>query len=144
MSRRLRSAPAGPAAPTGNDMTLRDVMWKRYAGDDWAAFEALPPAIRHRLHEHAYDAWSVNALIVWRRFRRELASSTRAERRMLRYLDECEALERDAFAGAFTAAPARPLPHLAAGVPVLRYGKGPCRSNGDCRSQRPRSQALSA
>ena len=45
-----------------NDVTAREAMWRRIAGDDWASFDALPPAIRRRLHEHAYDAWSVNAL----------------------------------------------------------------------------------
>lgn len=121
MSRRLSNEATRPA-PVGNDMTLREAMWKRYAGDDWAAFEALPPAIRRRLHEHAYDGWSVNALIMWRRFRRQLASSARAERRMLRYLDECERLEREAFAGTYRAVTGKRLPHLAASVSVLRYG----------------------
>jgi hypothetical protein len=134
MSRRFAGGAAAQITPSGNDMTLRAVMWKRFAGNDWAAFESLPPAIRRRMHEHAYDAWTVNALIMWRTFRRQLASSTRAERRMLRYLDECEALERDAFAGAYKAATGLPLPHLAAGVPVLRYHGTPCGSSGPGQS----------
>jgi hypothetical protein len=52
------------------------------------------------MQEHAYDAWAVNALMLWRTFRRRLASSAGAERRLLRYLDACEALERTAFAEA--------------------------------------------
>ena len=102
-----------------NDGTIRDVIWRRFDGDDWAAFDALPPVIRRRMHEHAYDAWAVNALMLWRAFRRKTGSSARAERRLLRYLDTCEALEREAFALAQGA----PLPHVAAGATVLRYGQ---------------------
>ena len=100
-----------------NDITVREAIWRRFDGDDWAAFDALPPAIRRRLYEHAYDAWAVNALILWRGFRRQTGSSARAERRLLRYLDTCEALERQAFA----AAQGEVLPHVAAGATVLRY-----------------------
>jgi hypothetical protein len=32
---------------------VREAIWRRFDGDDWAAFDALPPAIRRRLHEHA-------------------------------------------------------------------------------------------
>ncbi|WP_240791183.1 DUF6525 family protein [Roseomonas sp. AR75] len=105
-----------------NDVTERERMWRRWPGDDWAAFDALPPAIRRRIHAHAYDAWAVNALILWRAFRRKTGSSARAERRLLRWLDECEALERDAFAAAYRQATGCPLPHAAAGVTVLRAG----------------------
>ncbi len=103
-----------------NDGTVRDAIWRRFAGDDWAAFDALPPAIRRRMQEHAYDPWAVNALILWRSFRRKLGCSARAERRLLRYLDECEALEREAFAQARLKGP---LPHAAARATVLRYGR---------------------
>lgn len=105
-----------------NDVTERERMWRRWPGDDWAAFDALPPAIRRRLHVHAYDAWTVNALKLWRSFRRQTGSSARAERRLLRYLDECEALERAAFSEAYARATGSALPHEAAGVPVLRGG----------------------
>lgn len=104
-------------------MTLRETIWQRFDGDAWAAFDALPPAIRRRLHEHAYDAWTVNALMLWRMFRRQLASSARAERRLLRYLDECEALERKAFAQAYRAQWNAELPHVAACASVQRYAK---------------------
>lgn len=109
-------------APTidDNDVTERERIWRRWPGDDWAAFDALPPAIRRRLHQHAYDAWSVNALILWRRFRRRTGSSARAERRLLNYLDDCEALEREAFAAAYRQATGCPLPHDAARATVLR------------------------
>ena len=107
-----------------NDVTIREQIWRRFDGDDWTAFDALPPAIRRRLHEHAYDAWAVNALILWRSFRRQTGSGARAERRLLRYLDECEAIERDAFA----AAQGMALPHIAAGVTVLRYATPRARS----------------
>jgi hypothetical protein len=103
-----------------NDITLRPHLWRRHDGDDWAAFDALPPAIRNRLHRHAYDAWAVNALMLWRSFRRKYASSARAERRLLRYLDECEALEREAFAEAHRRHHGVALPHVAAGASVLR------------------------
>jgi hypothetical protein len=116
-------------------------MWRRFEGDDWAAFDALPPAIRRRLHEHAYDAWSVNALVLWRTFRRQLASSARAERRLLRYLDECEALERDAFAGNHAARWKAALPHVAARATVLRYSGG---YESRCNKLRVRDQAASA
>lgn len=108
----------------GNDLTAREAIWRRFAGDDWACFDALPPAIRRRLHEHAYDAWAVNALLLWRSFRRKLGCSARAERRLLRYLDTCEALERAAFAENHRATHGCSLAHLAAGASVLRYERG--------------------
>jgi hypothetical protein len=103
-----------------NDVTEREAIWRRWPGDDWAAFDALPPAIRRRLQGHAYDGWSVNALMLWRSFRRQTGSSARAERRLLRYLDECEALERDAFADAYRQQTGADLPHVAARATVLR------------------------
>jgi hypothetical protein len=81
-----------------NDGTIRDAIWRRYIGDDWAAFDQLPAAIRRRLAEHAYDAWSVNALILWRNYRRLHPTAERAQRALLRYLDFPERLERRAFA----------------------------------------------
>jgi len=103
-----------------NDVTLREEIWRRFDGDTWAAYDALPPAVRRRIHQHAYDAWSVNALILWRQFRRQTGCSKRAERRLLRYLDECEALEREAFAEAYRLQHRLPLPHVAAGATVMR------------------------
>lgn len=105
-----------------NDVSPRQAMWRRLHGDDWAALEALPQAVRRRLHEHAYDPWTVNALALWRRFRRKHASSERAERSLLRYLDDCEALERGAFADAYRRTHGAALPHVAAGATVQRYG----------------------
>jgi hypothetical protein len=113
-------APSSPD-PAGNDVTARPDIWRRYAGDDWAAFDSLPPAIRRRMHEHAYDAWAVNALMLWRRFRRQLASSARGQRRLLNHLDDCETLEREAFADAYARQWGGTLPHLGAGASVLRY-----------------------
>lgn len=107
--------------PPTNDVTPRPQLWRRYDGDDWAAFDALPPAIRRRLHEHAYDAWAVNALMLWKSFRRQCASSRRAERRLLRWLDACEAAERAAFAEEQRRLHGTALPHLAAAATVLRY-----------------------
>lgn len=112
---------AGPRLPD-NDRTVREAIWWRFEGDKWAAFDALPSAIRQRIQCHAYDAWSVNALILWRRFRRQTACSQRAERRLLRYLDECEALEREAFAVAYFRQHNLELPHLAAQATVMRRG----------------------
>ncbi len=108
-----------PAA--SNDHTVRERMWHRYDGNDWASFDRLPPAIRRRLAEHAYDAWSVNALILWRRFRRTRVSAQQAERALLRYLEECEALERAAFAAAHLRRHGTALPHVAARATVLRH-----------------------
>lgn len=120
-----RSAPSGPAPirAASNDVTPRERMWRRIQGDDWAAFEALPPAVRSRVREHAYDAWAVNALVLWRMFRRQTGSSARAERRLLRYLDECEALERAAFSDAFRREHGEQLPHVGARATVLRYAR---------------------
>ncbi|EHM00838.1 hypothetical protein HMPREF9946_02446 [Acetobacteraceae bacterium AT-5844] len=106
-----------------NDTGLRERLWQRYPGEEWAAFEALPAAIRHRLSQHSYDGWAVNALLLWRHLRRKYASSARAERRLLRHLDECEALERQAFSAEYHRRHGHPLPHLAAGASVLR-GQG--------------------
>lgn len=115
-------AAAGEVSAGSNDVTARELVWRRYAGDDWAAFDALPLGVRRRMQEHAYDAWAVNALMLWRMFRRQTASSARAERRMLRYLDECETLERQAFADAHRRRHGDPLPHDGACVTVMRYG----------------------
>ena len=106
---------------TSNDHTARERMWRRFDGDDWAAFDRLPPAIRRQLAEHAYDVWAVNALMLWRRFRRARASALQAERALLRYLDECEALERAAFAANHLRQHGTTLPHVAAGATVLRH-----------------------
>lgn len=127
-----------PAAAKQNDVTAREAMWRRFDGDDWASFDQLPTAIRRRLHEHAYDAWAVNALMLWRRFRRTRASSAQAERALLRYLDECEVLERTAFAASYSRAHGMLLPHIAAGATVMRYLRPP--SIHDCGlSNRERS-----
>lgn len=114
-----------PSATRTNDRTIRDVIWRRYDGDDWAAYDELPVAIRHRLAEHAYDAWSVNALILWRHYRRLHPTPERAQRGLLRYLDHCERLERRAFAQDYARRHGAPLPHEAAGIPVLRYAGRP-------------------
>lgn len=111
-----------PRSVPVNDLTARDDMWRRFDGDDWAAFDALPRAVRQRLHEHAYDAWAVNALILWKTFRRKHACSKRALNTLLRYLDECEALELAAFDARHLERVGSVLPHVAAAVPVLRYG----------------------
>jgi hypothetical protein len=104
-----------------NDFTARETMWRRFEGDEWAAFDALPAPIRERLHEHAYNAWAVNALMLWRAFRRKHACSKRALNTLLRHLDECEQLERIAFAESYARAHGTGLPHVAAGASVLRY-----------------------
>ena len=106
--------------PAGNDVSPREGMWRRWHGDEWSALEALPSSVRRRIQEHAYDAWSVNTLMLWRMFRRQTASSARAERRLLRYLDECEAMERAATDAAHQKAYGLPLPHVAATASVLR------------------------
>jgi Family of unknown function (DUF6525) len=108
--------------PQSNDRTIRDIIWRRYDGDAWSAFDQLPAAIRRRLNEHAYDPWTVNALILWRHYRRTYPTVERAERAMLRYLDYCERLERRAFAEDYARRQGAALPHEAAGVAVLRYG----------------------
>ena len=108
-----------PAAAT-NDGTCRKALWRRYEGDPWAAFDALPASIRHRLAEHVYDAWSVNALILWRHYKRVHGATPRAERAMIRYLDYCERLEQEAFTERHGA-----LAHLDAGATTLRYGALP-------------------
>ena len=104
-----------------NDGTIRHAIWRRYPGDEWAAFDQLPAAIRRRLNEHAYDAWAVNALMLWRHYRRLHRTLDRAERALLRYLDYCERLERRAFAARYVRRYGEPLPHDAARIPVLRY-----------------------
>lgn len=107
--------------PSHNDITEREGAWRRLPGDGWAAFDALPPSIRRRIQEHAYDAWTVNALALWRCFLRQTGSRARAERRLLRHIDKCEALERAQFDAAHRRAFNAPLPHEAARASVLRY-----------------------
>jgi hypothetical protein len=104
----------------GNDITLRQGHWRRWPGDEWDCFDALPPTVRQRLQQHAYDPWAVNALKLWLLFRRQTGSSQRAERRLLRHLDACEAQERALFAQEYAARHGRPLPHEAAAATVLR------------------------
>jgi len=104
-----------------NDVTERPQIWRRFGGDDWAAFDSLPPAIRRRLHEHAYDAWAVNALILWKIFRRQTASSARGVKRLLNHLRTCERLELEAFADAYSRQWGGTLPHVAAQASTLRY-----------------------
>ena len=103
-----------------NDGTVREAIWCRYAGDEWAAFDQLPPAVRLRLTDHAYDAWSVNAFMLWRRYRRLHRSASQAERALIRYLDYCERLELHAFADGYARAHGAKLPHIAAASSVLR------------------------
>ena len=112
-------------APLTNDLTAREGVWRRWAGDDWACFDALPEGVRRRMQDHAYDPWAVNAHLLWRMFRRRLASSERAERRLLHHLDRCEALERAAFDAAHRDAFDAPLPHVGARASVLRRGTFP-------------------
>jgi hypothetical protein len=107
-------------AASGNDVTLRDDHWQRWPGDEWACFDALPPSVRQRLQQHAYDPWAVNALKLWQLFRRQTGSSQRAERRLLRHLDACEAQERSLFSEAYVTQHSQPLPHVAAEATVLR------------------------
>jgi hypothetical protein len=109
-------------ASGGNDVTAREDNWRRLPGNDWVAFDCLPAAIRRRLQQHAYDPWAVNALLLWRLFCRQTGSSRRAERRLLRHLDRCEALEREAFAASYRLAHGRVLPHDAARASILRTG----------------------
>ncbi|WP_458093307.1 DUF6525 family protein [Roseomonas sp. WA12] len=104
----------------GNDTTARDGAWYRFQGDDWTSYDSLPAPIRRRMQDHAYDPWSVNALKLWRLFRRRHACSVRAERTLLNYLERCETLERDAFDDAHRRTHGAPLPHVAARVSVLR------------------------
>lgn len=104
-----------------NERTLRHEIWHRYQGDEWSAFDQLPPSIRQRLREHAYDAWAVNALVLWRHYKRVHGPTHRAERALIRYLDYCERLERDAFATRYNTDYGNPLPHDAAAVSILRY-----------------------
>jgi hypothetical protein len=108
----------------GNDGTVRHRIWRQFIGDEWGAFDALPPAVRGRLREHAYDPWTVNALMLWRRFRRLHGQPQRAERAMLRYLDHCERLERRAFAAMYQARHGAPLPHDAANATIVRATAG--------------------
>jgi len=89
---------SGAGRRATNDGTVRLAIWKRYAGDEWAAFNQLPRSIRRRLQEHAYDAWAVNTLMLWRHYRQLHRTLERAERALLRYLEYCERLERQAFA----------------------------------------------
>ncbi|MCX7380056.1 MAG: DUF6525 family protein [Alphaproteobacteria bacterium] len=113
---------AATATVRTNDVTERERIWQRFTGDDWTCFDALPPALRQRLREHAYDAWAVNAWTAWRTERRRVGSE-RAQRRLLRWLDECERLERAAFAESYRRRYEAALPHDAARVTVLRYGR---------------------
>ncbi|GBR23236.1 DUF6525 family protein [Gluconobacter japonicus] len=107
-----------------NDRTVRHEIWQRFEGNDWEAFDQLPPSIRKRLNEHVYDAWSVNALMLWKHYKRIYGRTARAERALIKYLDYCERLERKAFSERYTAQCGTLYPHDAAGATVLRTSKG--------------------
>ena len=109
-----------PDTLADNERTLRHEMWHRYNGDDWAAFDALPPAVRARVTRHSYDAWSVNVMMLWRHYKRIYGRTPRAERALIKYLDYCERLEREAFASRYNEAYGAVLPHDAAQASVLR------------------------
>ncbi|CAI9119503.1 DUF6525 family protein [Acetobacteraceae bacterium LMG 32668] len=111
-----------PSFDPTNERTLRHEMWRRYEGREWEAFDQLPPLVRQRVTEHAYDAWSVNVLMLWKHYKRVYGRTMRAERALIRYLDYCERLEREAFGARYSAENGRSLPHDAAAVPVLRMG----------------------
>lgn len=103
-----------------NERTLRHEVWRRYDGNDWQAFDALPPGIRQRVTQHSYDAWSVNVLMLWQHYKRTYGRTLRAEKALIRYLDYCERLERDVFATRYGEQYGMPLPHVAAGGTVQR------------------------
>ncbi|MFH5927089.1 DUF6525 family protein [Roseomonas xinghualingensis] len=108
------------ACSSHNDVTSRDAIWYRYDGDDWDSYDALPPGVRRRMQDHAYDPWAVNMFKVWKLFRRRHASSVRAERSLLNHLDLCERMELEEFDITHRRATGTALPHVAAGVSVLR------------------------
>mgnify|MGYP003366249185 CR=1 FL=1 len=103
-----------------NDRTFRHEIWQRFNGNEWEAFDQLPELIRKRLNEHVYDAWSVNALILWKHYKRIYGRTPRAERALIKYLDYCERLERQDFSERYTAQCGTPYPHDAAQATVLR------------------------
>jgi hypothetical protein len=106
-----------------NGATNCEQRWRRRTGDCWACFDALPSPVRWRMQQNAYDVRSVNALMLWRSFRRQLASFCKAERHLLRYLEQCGSLERTDYAAAYRDRHGMPLPHVAAGASVLRAGR---------------------
>jgi hypothetical protein len=108
------------AVSSHNDVTSRERIWFRYGGDEWDSYDALPPSIRKRMQDHAYDPWAVNTLKLWRLFRRRHASSARAERSLMNHLDRCEQMEREEFDVTHRHATGTALPHVAAGASVLR------------------------
>lgn len=113
-----------PDQSLSNERTLRHEMWRRYTGDDWQAFDQLPPLVRQRVASHAYDAWSVNVLMLWKHYKRTYGNTLRGQRALIRYLDYCERLEREAFADHYTNQYGTMLPHDAACVSVLRDQAG--------------------
>lgn len=109
-----------PKAEVSNERTLRHEMWRRYNGDDWQAFDQLPTLVRQRVANHAYDAWSVNVLILWKHYKRTYGNTLRGQRALIRYLDYCERLEREAFSAQYADHYGTLLPHDAASVSILR------------------------
>ncbi|MFT8803226.1 MAG: hypothetical protein ABF812_14725, partial [Gluconobacter cerinus] len=63
---------------------------------------------------------SVNVMMLWQHYKRLYGRTTRAERALIRYLDYCESLEREAFASRYREAYGMDLPHDEACVSVLR------------------------
>ncbi|GAN52851.1 DUF6525 family protein [Tanticharoenia sakaeratensis] len=123
-----------------NERTLRHQVWRHYEGNAWDAFDQLPPRVRKRVTEHAYDAWSVNVLILWQHYKRVHGPTPRAEGALIRYLDYCERLERQVFAEHYAAEHGAPLPHDNARVEVLRApAKAAARRTREAGSRNPAS-----
>ncbi|QDH16987.1 DUF6525 family protein [Swingsia samuiensis] len=112
-----------PISSEHNDQTLRHEIWRRYTGNEWDAFDALPASIKQRVNDHAYNAWSVNVLMLWKHYKRIYGRTVRAEKALIRYLDYCERLERKAFAEHYYQACGDAYPHDAAQATVLRTFK---------------------
>lgn len=108
-----------PDTSPSNERTLRHEIWRRYKGMTGRRLTSSP-LVRQRVTTHAYDAWSVNVLILWKHYKRTYGNTLRGQRALIRYLDYCERLEREAFAEHYKSHYGTLLPHDAACASILR------------------------
>ena len=107
--------------------------------EDMAAADRLPQGLRHMLWETPVKLSAVTVLAYLHSIERQVGDPHRAEIITARKLLELEQSELEAFSEDHRQRHGRPLPHMAAKVPCVRYGKrgeaSPYRRRGRRRPQ---------
>jgi hypothetical protein len=91
--------------------------------DDWEAFEQLPKRLRWALQNATLDANSCSIAEVLEYHRASSQHENLAEIRTLIAIEKHERSELLAFGAEYEAIHGHPLPHVAAGATIQRYGR---------------------